>query len=202
MALTHEVRADYDAAGIVVYQAYGEQIAAPALKTQTFRAPFSFNRMTWIKPSFLWLMERSNWAQKPGQECILALRITRTGWEQALREGVLTSPEKRVYPDGQTWQRLFEQAKVHIQWDPERSLRGQKLDYSSIQVGISRFLIEEFVTDWILEIKDYTPLVKKIHGLCRMGKYDNAKRLLPPEKRYEVPEEIRRRIGADVNATG
>ncbi|MGW1086997.1 DUF4291 family protein [Streptomyces sp. NPDC002596] len=24
--------------------------------------------MTWIKPSFLWLMHRSNWAQKSGQE--------------------------------------------------------------------------------------------------------------------------------------
>ncbi len=119
------------------------------------------------------------------------------GWEEALREGVLTSPERRVYPDGQTWQRSFEQAKVHIQWDPERNLRGQKLEYGSIQVGISRFLIETFVKDWILEIKDYTPLVKKIHGLCRAGKFDNAKRLLPPERRYELPEDIRRRIGAD-----
>ncbi len=197
MASSYEVRADYDATSIVVYQAYGEPIAAPALKTQTFQAPFSFNRMTWIKPSFLWLMERSNWAQKPGQECILAVRITRAGWEKALREGVLTSPEKRVYPDGQTWQRLFEGAKVHIQWDPERNLRGQKLEYGSIQVGISRFLIEAFVKDWILEIKDYTPLVKKIHGLCRTGKFDNAKRLLPPERRYELPEDIKRRIGAD-----
>lgn len=24
--------------------------------------------MTWVKPLFLWLMERSNWGLKPGQE--------------------------------------------------------------------------------------------------------------------------------------
>lgn len=196
MSVTYAIRADYDSKSIVVYQAYNEQIALPALKNQTFQAPFSFNRMTWIKPSFLWLMERSNWAQKSGQEYILAIRIHRTGWEKALKEGVLTSPEKRVYPDGATWQRQFEDAKVHIQWDPERSLRGHKLEDGSIQVGISRFLIEEFVKEWIIEIKDYTPLVKKIHALCKAGKHDQAKRFLPLEKPYELPVEIKKRIGA------
>jgi hypothetical protein len=196
MATAYEIRADYDSKSIIVYQAYNEQIALPAIKNQTFQTPFSFNRMTWIKPSFLWLMERSNWAQKSGQEYILAIRISRTGWEKALREAVLTSPEKRVYPDGQTWQRQFEAAKVHIQWDPERSLRGQKLEYRSIQIGISRLLIEEFVKEWITEIKDYTPLVKKIRELCKVGKYEQAKRLLPLEKPYVLSAEIKSRIGA------
>lgn len=197
MATTYTIRADYDSKSIVVYQAYNAQIALPAIKNQTFQTPFSFNRMTWIKPSFLWLMERSNWAQKSGQEYILAIRISRTGWEKALRQGVLTSPEKRVYPDGPTWQRQFEDAKVHIQWDPERSLRGQKQEHGSIQVGISRFLIDEFVKEWITEIKDYTPLVKKIHELCKAGKYEQAKRFLPNEKPYELAAEIKKIIGAD-----
>ncbi|MGF6882260.1 hypothetical protein ABIA39_002859 [Nocardia sp. GAS34] len=46
---------------------------------QRFVSPFSLNRMTWIKPSFRWLMQRSGWARKPGQEHILAVRITRAG---------------------------------------------------------------------------------------------------------------------------
>jgi len=54
-----EIRADFDRTTIVVYQAYGAAIAKPALENQKFVSPFSFNRMTWIKPSFLWLMERS-----------------------------------------------------------------------------------------------------------------------------------------------
>ncbi len=48
-----EIRADYDATSIVVYQAYREQIARPSLANQRFVPPFSLNRMTWIKPSFL-----------------------------------------------------------------------------------------------------------------------------------------------------
>src|SRR3954451_23917941 len=79
-----EIRADFDRETIVVYQAYGPHIAGPAVAHQKFVAPFSFNRMTWIKPSFLWLMERSGWGTKSGQEVALGVRIKRTGWETAL----------------------------------------------------------------------------------------------------------------------
>lgn len=197
MPNTFEIRADYDTKTIIVYQAYSKLIATKALEHQTFVSPFSFNRMTWIKPSFLWLMERSNWGQKSNQEHILAIRIKREGWEKALSEGVLTTPEERVYASGEEWNEKFTEAKVHIQWDPERNIRGTKLDYQSIQVGISRFLITEFVEDWITEIKDYTPLVHKIHTLCRQGKYDNAKKHLPTEHKYEITDELKKIIGAD-----
>jgi len=83
-----EIRADYDRDGIVVYQAYGRAIGEPAVAAGRFVPPFSRDRMTWIKPSFLWLMGRSGWAGKPGQEMVLAVRITREGWEKALREAV------------------------------------------------------------------------------------------------------------------
>lgn len=53
MTTLREVRANYDDRTIVVYQAYREEIAAPAVQAQRFVAPFSFSRMTWIKPSFL-----------------------------------------------------------------------------------------------------------------------------------------------------
>ena len=86
----HEIRADYDRSTIVVYQAYSPAIADPAVAAQRFVEPFSLHRMTWIKPSFLWMMERSNWARKPGQERVLAVRITREGWETALSQAVLT----------------------------------------------------------------------------------------------------------------
>ena len=58
---TYAIRADYDERSIIVYQAYREEIALSALARQHFVPPFSLNRMTWIKPSFLWIMERSNW---------------------------------------------------------------------------------------------------------------------------------------------
>ncbi len=92
MAALCEIRADFDRDTIVVYQAFPRPIAEAALQHGTFVAPFSFSRMTWIKPSFLWLMERSNWGRKSGQEHILAVRMTRKGWEEALSLAVLTHP--------------------------------------------------------------------------------------------------------------
>jgi len=57
-----QIRADYDEDSITVYQAYSESIAKAAVKEQKLYASpdFSFNRMTWIKPSWCWMMYVSN----------------------------------------------------------------------------------------------------------------------------------------------
>lgn len=186
----YQIRANYDAKSIVIYQAYRPQIADAALEHQRFVAPFSLKRMTWIKPSFLWLMYRSRWGQKSSQRRILAVRIARSGWEKALSLGVLTHPEPSVYSNGTKWQTEFETAAVHVQWDTERSLRGAALNHYSIQVGISRNLIHEYVNDWTQEITDMTPLVTKIRRCIRSGNIANARRLLPTERVYPVDQKV------------
>lgn len=192
-----QIRARFDRESITVYQAYGDAIAKPTLAAGRFVEPFSWNRMTWIKPSFLWLMSRSNWGQKSGQENILAIRITRTGWEQALSQAVLTSYINSVHQHRDNWREQFENAKVHVQWDPERTLHGKKLEHRSIQVGISRDMIREFTDDWILEIEDLTPLTRKIRKLYLAGETRRAKKQLPTEKAYPVSDEIQKRLGMD-----
>lgn len=190
-----EIRAEFDKETVTVYQAYNKNIALSAIKNNKFEKPFSFNRMTWIKPSFLWLMERSNWGNKSNQDYILKIKIKRECWERALSIGVLTDPDMQVYSTGYEWEKQFKEAKVHIQWDPERTLKGGKLKERTIQVGISRYLIEEYNNDWISEIDDLTPLVKKMNQLRRAGKYKEMKRLLPNEKLYPLNKEIEKRIG-------
>lgn len=194
MPAEREIRADYDRDTIVVYQAYSPAIADAALKAGRFVSPFSFQRMTWIKPSFLWLMHRSNWGQKAGQERVLAVRIKRMGWEKALSHAVLTSFEPAIFASHEEWSEQFAAAKVHLQWDPERSLRGAGLPYSSIQVGLSRQVIREYVENWVVRIDDYTACVRKIYGLIQSGKADRARRQLPPEKVYPVSEELAHRL--------
>lgn len=190
----YEIRADYDANTIVMYQAYSKAIALPALEAQRFVSPFSFHRMTWIKPSFLWLMHRSNWGRKSNQEYILAVRITRKGWEEALSLGVLTSYDSSVHGNVIHWKEQFDQTKVHIQWDPERSIKGADMQIDSIQVGLSRHIIRRFVDEWIISIEDYTPTVRKIYDLLQKGDIKNAKRHLPGEKVYPVSSEIGRHL--------
>ena len=194
MPKTNEIRATYDAQTITVYQAYAPNIAAPAVKAQRFVPSFSLGVMTWIKPSFLWLMERSNWAQKSGQENILAVRITRSGWDAALSLGVLTAHEAKVYRDASAWRAAFETAPVIVQWDPERSIRGADVGFNSIQVGLTRHIIEEYVGEWLVEISDCTPLVRKMHALLQAGHAHKARKLLSAERVYEVNEDVAQRL--------
>lgn len=194
MSALREIRADFDADSIVVYQAYGDQIADAALSAGTFVDPFSFNRMSWIKPSFRWLMHRSNWGQRSGQERILRVRVKRSGWDKALSIGVLTSPDGPVFGNGVYWQSEFDKAQVHVQWDTERSPRGAALDHYSIQVGLSRHIIREFVDSWILKIEDFTPTIRKLYPLVHGGHTKEAARLMPPERVYPVQNEVARRL--------
>ena len=190
----HQIRADYDRSTIVVYQAYRAEIAEPAVRAQRFVEPFSLNRMTWIKPSFLWMMGRSNWARKPGQERVLAVRITREGWESALSQAVLTSYERGVYADREDWGRQIKHATVNVQWDPERTLSGAVLDARSIQVGLSRHIIADYVNAWTTEIRDITPTVRKMADLLKEGRKDRAAEHLPKERPYELPPRIAQRL--------
>lgn len=186
MPSEYEIRADFDRETIVVYQAYPPAIATAAVQNQRFVEPFSFNRMTWIKPSFLWLMHRSNWARKSGQEHILAVRITRKGWEIALSCGVLTSYEPLAHASKGEWADAFAKATVQVQWDPERNLRGASLQCRSIQVGIGRQMIREYNEKWIVEINNLTPMVAKIRESLRRGDSHAATRHLPHERPYPI----------------
>src|SRR5581483_5383318 len=190
-----EIRADYDASTIVVYQAYRAEIALPAVAHNRFVPPFSLQRMTWIKPSFLWMMERSNWARKSGQEYVLAVRITRAGWEEALSLAVLSTYRPGVYADYDDWKARMAGALVVVQWDPERTIHGKSLPYKSIQVGLSRRIIQRYVEEWSVEIGDMTPLVRKLDALIRSGDADKAQAQLPRERIYGVPPAIGRRLG-------
>ncbi|QFQ96755.1 DUF4291 domain-containing protein [Streptomyces phaeolivaceus] len=180
MAPQYEIRADFDARTIVVYQAYAPAIADAALRAGRFVEPLSFRRMTWIKPSFLWLMHRSNWARKSGQERVLAVRITREGWEEALSQAVLTTADPAAVAG----------AAVHVQWDPERSPRGAALNHYSIQVGIGRDLIRTFTDEWTVGLKDLTPQVRKAAELLRSGQVTKAQRLFPAERLYPLPRAL------------
>ncbi|MFE6867919.1 DUF4291 domain-containing protein [Kitasatospora sp. NPDC057692] len=187
MQQLYGIRADFDADTVVVYQAYAPAVAEAALAAGRFVPPFSFGRMTWIKPSFRWLMHRSNWARKPGQERVLAVRITRAGWEEALGRAVLTTADPAA----------LARAEVHVQWDPERSPRGAALNHYSIQVGVGRTLIRTFAEEWITGITDLTPQVRRISDLLQGGRAAQAQRLLPPERPYPLPPALAARLGAN-----
>ena len=76
-----EIRALYTGDTIRVYQAYNQAIAQEAVQNGTFGSRFCLERMTWIKPSFLWMMYRCGWGMKENQEYILGIDIRREAFD-------------------------------------------------------------------------------------------------------------------------
>jgi hypothetical protein len=191
-----QVRAAFTDHGITVYQAYPPHIANPAVRAGTFVAPFKRERMTWIKPSFRWMGYRSGWASKPNQERILAVTISRAGFEWALRHACLSHFDADLYPDEATWRARKEATPVRIQWDPERDLHFTPLDHRSLQIGLTGPAVAHYLDDWITTITDVTDQARTIHALLDAGDLDAATAALPTEHPYPLPSDIHALIGA------
>jgi hypothetical protein len=181
-----QIRAVYDEYTIRVYQAYNDQIAEAALANGTFVSPpFKRDRMTWIKPSFLWMMYRAGWGFKDeGQRRILAIDMSREGFEWALAHSCPSHPEPSM--SYQDWTNLKNASPVRVQWDPERDLHLHPLSYRAIQIGVGGEAVPLFVDQWIRGITDTTDLAHTIHRLVKDNKLDQAQALLPVERPYEL----------------
>lgn len=192
-----QVRAGFTDRDITVYQAYSPQIAHPAVVAGTFVAPFKRGRMTWIKPSFLWMMYRSAWATKPGQERVLAIQVTRDGFEWALAQAALSHYEPGTYLSQQQWVERKQASQVRVQWDPDRSLTLAPLSHRAIQVGISGEAVSRYLEQWITGIVDITSLVHEIHDLVSDGKLVAARMKIPVERTYPLAASLGAAIGAN-----
>src|SRR5690606_8348838 len=78
------VMAQFDDERVVVYQAYRPAIGHFAAAHGYFGGEFSLGRMSWVKPNFLWMMFRSGWGTKEGQEVVLAVWLRRAAFDQIL----------------------------------------------------------------------------------------------------------------------
>jgi hypothetical protein len=179
-----EIRAVYTSTTIRVYQAYSDAIADSAIERQTFVSPpFSMTRMTWIKPSFLWMMYRSGWGKKDdGQKRILAIDITHDGFAWALEHSCPSHPGPGMRPE--EWRTLKERTPVRIQWDPERDLHHNPLGHRAIQIGLSGEAVQRYTREWIKTISDVTPLAHAIYSRVLASDLDSARSMLPVERPY------------------
>jgi hypothetical protein len=132
-------------------------IADYAVDNQRFGGPhFKPVRMTWIKPSFAWVLYRSGYASKHNQTRILKIKLSHESVASLL------SQCKCKHGGGGSWGR--------VQWDPARDIQKQEtkskeprkmLRERAIQIGLKGHLSEQYV-DSVLSIQDVTDLAKKV----------------------------------------
>lgn len=179
-----QIRAVFDDRLVRVYQAYGDDIANAALRRGRFVSPlFKMERMTWIKPSFLWMMYRSGWGHKDaGQRRILAIDISREGFEWALDHSCASHRDPSM--SDAEWAALKQANPVRIQWDPERDLNLQPLHHRAIQIGLGGEAVRRYVNEWIEGIMEVTETARSIHAHVVAGNLQTAQSLLPDERVY------------------
>lgn len=183
---------EWDAEGVYVYQAFCDDIADWALAHQQFGGPkFNTTRMTWVKPSFGWVLYRSGYGHKPGQNRVLKIKLSHHSL------GVLLSACQCVDTNKTTRsKRSVEQTgNGRVQWDPERDmmtsdgrepreLRRQR----AIQIGLKGRLSDLYVTS-VISIQDVTELCHKVCDAHRAKKGDSMAELVPelPIERPYLP---------------
>ncbi|MFE0645087.1 DUF4291 domain-containing protein [Streptomyces sp. NPDC058877] len=190
----HQIRALHTDSTITVYQAYSPEIGRAAARDGRFPAAWRRDRMTWIKPSFLWMMHRCGWGTEEGQEHVLAVEITREGFDWALQHACPSRYEHGLHTDRSAWRRQLKRAPARVQWDPERDLHLQPLPHRSLQLGLVGEAARLYADEWIVAITDVTPLVRTIHTRVRGGGLDVARRLLPDERPYPVSDGVSGRL--------
>ena len=176
------IYAVFDDKTIRVYQAYNNELADEALKLGKFGSKFSLNRMTWIKPSFLWMMYRSGWATKEGQERILAIDLKREGFDEIVRNSVLSSFREVSDLSKEKWKEKLENSEVRCQWDPDRNIYGNPIGRRAIQLGIKGEMVKKYTNDWIVNITDITDKVIEMRTSIQNGTFSES--MLPQEKKY------------------
>ncbi|MCI9077518.1 MAG: DUF4291 domain-containing protein [Lachnospiraceae bacterium] len=179
-----ETRALFTDSTVRVYQAFSSEIADETARLGTFGRHFKMERMSWIKPSFLWMMYRSGWASKAGQERVLAIDIKRTAFDYIVNNAVASTFNKSGCTDYNEWQKQVKQSDIRCQWDPERDIYGNPLDYRSVQLGLRGSALYQYVHNWIINIEDITVYVKMLAEEKEKGTDISAK--LPEERMYKI----------------
>jgi hypothetical protein len=178
------ILAQYDDRSIIVYQAYRPSIGRFAAMHGWFGGDFSYSRMSWVKPNFLWMMYRCGWGTKEGQEVILALRLRRDFFEAVLAQAVPSSWHRECFETKDEWSQAVARSSVRLQWDPDHDPFGAKFERRAIQLGLRGAVLQAYGQHELLEVIDLSEfVVEQRNQLQETG----VTQLRTPRERVYVP---------------
>jgi Domain of unknown function (DUF4291) len=186
-----QIFAAHDDSGIVVYQAFQPDTVLEAVRLQGFGRGFGLDRMTWIKPSFGWMLYRSGYASKDRQQRIAQVTITHEGFLTMLADAVPSSYEPELFASRSDWDIALRRSKARYQWDPDRDLGVRPLERRALQLGIEGELIRRYAREWIVRIADVTDLAHQVRDAVALRKPLPA---VPEERVYPLPAELAKRL--------
>ncbi|MEZ4614128.1 MAG: DUF4291 domain-containing protein [Caldilineaceae bacterium] len=194
----HQMLAQFDDSSITIYQAFSKDIAEFAVAHTYLGGNFRLNRMSWIKPNFLWMMYRSGWATKSGQEHVLAIKIGRPEFEEILRQAVHSHYVPAIYETEERWREVVAGSDVRLQWDPDHDPYGKPLQRRAIQLGLREQLLRKYAEEWIISVEDITEFVQEQQQHIALSKLECLH--TPVEKIYPIGDtNLAKRVGLSVD---
>lgn len=184
---------------ITVYQAYSDEIADSALRANTLVSPpFKLERMTWIKPSFFWMLYRAGWGFKDkNQKRILAIEILKDGFIEILKNATLSNFNQTINTTHDQWKSDLKQKPIRIQWDPERDYELNKTNKRTIQIGLKQPYVSPFISQWIVSVREVTELAHTVKELAAQKEFQEIEKIKPVESLFEIPETLKNQIGIE-----
>ena len=155
------ILAQFDEDSVIVYQAYRPEIGNFAVENGYFGGEFSYSRMSWIKPNFLWMMYRSGWGTKTGQEITLAVRIRRKFFDDLLIQALESSYSDALALTYEEWEQGIKHSPIRIQWDPDHHPGGAALPRRALQIGLRWRALKDYGKREIIEIIDLSDFVSE-----------------------------------------
>ena len=149
-------------------------------------------------------MYRSGYSYKDANQArILATRISHDLFRELLLEAAVCRSHAVA---GVTLTDEEKRRDVRVQWDPERDVWGQGLEWRSLQVGLKGVAKERFVRG-VVEIEDVTGMARGMKRVLDeegdVGEEEMRRRgVVPVERVYEVDEEVRGWLSMDVEGEG
>ena len=182
---------EHDDDGVYTYMAFNDAIADYAITHQRFGGPhWGADRMSWVKPSFAWVLYRSGYAAKDkNQARVLKIKSSHDAFAELLASCVHVvggCPRDTM---------------GRVQWDPARDLYAAELDRKrgltprklptrrAIQIGFKSTLKHQYIES-ITEIVDVTDLAKRVgaaHAVLLETGDGSAMAALVPELPHERP---------------
>jgi hypothetical protein len=153
------ILAQYDDETIIVYQAYRESTGRFAAEYGYFEKDFSYSRMSWVKPNFLWMMYRSGWGTKEAQVITLALHLRRSFFDGLLSQAIPSSWDSTLFATREDWSAAVRKSNVRIQWDPDHDPHGRPLPRKAIQLGLRGEALESFGRQELIAVHDISDFV-------------------------------------------
>ena len=178
------VLAQFDDETVVVYQAYRPAIGRFAVENGVLGGEFSYSRMSWVKPNFLWMMFRSGWGTKEDQEVTLGLRVRRTFFDGLLAAAVPSAWDAGEFATPADWSKAVARSAVRVQWDPDHNPAGGKLARRAVQLGLRGDVLEAFGRHELVEVLDLTAFVAEQRECLADG---GVAALLTPRERVYRP---------------